>query len=970
MFVHRVKEFVDSLHSIRDQLTECDSNFLDEFQQRFENSIADISQSSTSEQTFLETALNIDELNFIKDVLLRRWTSVVDTVYDYTFNIEGVNRFWIYLAKDLAHELNVPYLTLLIPITADNTEPANLVQLNTIVDPRSIYLSNKGNWYRISRLFEKLEKFDVDLAIYGQDKSPLTLTELFRIRSKQGRNLELNYNGVSYSNFWDYLIIKVAPSLRERGTCPVYLLASLLELIETYFVTEQTHFKLFLNQLRQFSDSLTFFPIKEVNFLYGISVEINDKQVFLVDILLDCIQHAEGQGDKLLALAKWIGQYDLSLVSDIPQLDAVNRELKTTKFFDLKHCKNLLISLNIKPTSVARATLLEILLLIDTKSHIQNEVIPVIIDKIKSIYAERWKVIIDTPNDYFRNNDETNRAWIRLAQYLAGTRLISPNYYKLLIPTLEQDLEPSSGDLQTHYPLSDYILSLNGSELIYLPFSANQSSSFFYNYNSKFPRYLEVKEESRLKVVAPHIYEEFFVKRKVITADPSLSIVTIDALLNLVKGSLHRSGLSEPDISAAELESSERAYKRFTKYYSTISLDEQRKLDEQRIDYNARTLTFKAVMEEVQPITSEKQGCAAQNALYLAKLVSDYSITVDFGEILTLDPVISPMLKNMQQCSARKVFSEYDFIDDQKALKQTLTLLVSLMTTSFNYQTLTGNTINFFDYFNKVTNTGKNIFKSINAALTKDNLKYIRFNYAEIIEHIIRPAAKRPTPRRHSETQSWFENILNNSLFDNDTKICFDPEFLFTTVYNLPEKTDKLQLATDNFLEKLINIILSEESVHFKWVKANIEFVKLINEECSPEEKSIILNVLRDQEKETFVLDSFFEASRKFLVDRVALVGCNYSKQRSWQTFFSPALDTRSSSYYTVLRNLLELKLVENSQPSENNIFSIVNFLRAMDRAVCSLKTAGQASMKDYLGGFKGVFPDNAGISLMTASSN
>jgi uncharacterized ubiquitin-like protein YukD len=248
------------------------------------------------------------QIAWIRERFLARWKSIVDTAADYTRNTSGVNEHWIKLARDLATESGKLYFNFLLPIT-NTIDPGDFSKLSNTDDPRSFFISDDGNTlYRTKVVLDSLEKHTLPSTVLEREKNcqclhvclpprkgrlasvrPLSLQELLRLRCKEGA---VEIKGKHYASLWDYLKENNISKADPKQSLPRHMLAPILELVGIYFSSKEPHAiqKEAKEKLLSFSNYLQNCSIDDVNVLYAQVVDVGDKRVYLVDLLLDLLE--------------------------------------------------------------------------------------------------------------------------------------------------------------------------------------------------------------------------------------------------------------------------------------------------------------------------------------------------------------------------------------------------------------------------------------------------------------------------------------------------------------------------------------------------------------------------------------------------------------------------------------------------------------------------------------------------------
>lgn len=1060
MLVHHIQELVNNLTAANDQLNSTDCALVAKLRDWLASSFSQkILDDIDQKAPLTSQLLSQDQILWLEHLFFTRWSEIVDTPMDYTFESNPINDHWINLCKELASYTEKNYLSILIPVRHEELHQTGSVSLSLTNNPTSYYLSSDYCLQNLGNLLDKVSKLNGELSVINGNKSKLralNLTELHRIRSKKGSDLSFVMKDELYCDFWDYFQRQLIPGWKRDGMYTFYLFNPLLNLIETFF---EKNINSFQSQLNMFEFHLAACPAGDVNQLYGLNIALPDNQsAYVIDILLDCYylvetlvkkndaefqsmfsqleKHLAGNPivktsslsdlrtqfptlsndsldllldcyerkmnlqSKLVALAATICHYNPSIISHSPALTKVYLDQKAGPYFNIQHLHQLISNLNIdhpapiRPRSVSPQPSMDIPhrhkvlrrmenysnpvihttaldeiddarrplreahreLLAFTDSQLDTKPNPKVwqflINKIKELFAIYWSLIIDTPDDYFRSKNKKNHPWIQLAQYLAGAGHIDSNYYSLLIPSLTQQIEPITLECLTSYPLSDFILSNSNNELIYLPATRTlaEMNGQMSNYNSQYAHPFLPKEKARLKAVDLEIYDHFFTQRQFINHEPSISMATIEALRNLVNGSVNKEGLTEEILSPDQYAITEESYSQFIAYLATISPEEEKRLYAQRINYNGDTILFSELMDATQASSEEKRRCATQNGVYIAKLVIDYNHETRFSNAIETNNILEERLRYMRSCSARKVFYDYNNLDTTTANKRAMMLLVNLLTTSFHYQNFSGNTITLFGYTNTVPSTAKKIFEQLKAAELYSHLRHIRYDYVHMIEHILRPAVTKPHSRRYENTQRWYEQVLSGEIFSPESKSSFEPELIIKTLWDIASNNSKLQNTIEVFLDRFMQIYLLADDPNSKWIKLNIELNKFLIKECTPEQKNEILTAFRNNESVKINSEMMVQICKAFFINRLAMAGCSDLPVTPWLKLFSQNPDQRNSFNFKLIKT--DLQTIIKPLPAipddlESTMHQILKTLSCFLEA--DHKYRNKMPMRDYL---------------------
>ncbi len=946
--IAKFKIFIESFSAIKNELNINDLNLLNNIKIQLNGILA---CNEDNEDLLHLRLLKADYLAWIEKLFAERWKKVQDTVDDYTFYTGGVNAHLISFAKDLAPHLHKPHLLILIPILANN-DPNNFERLKRVPDARSIFLSNENSWYRLLSLHAS-GVFGIGGKLKNARIKPLTLKEFMRIRCKRGDDLAFKANnGIIYASFWDYIKREIAPTWKNNGACSTYILPYLLEIIETYFeVSESNDLESFRLAFKHFSNYLATCFISEINNFYGAPISVAGENYFLFEILLDCMQeNTTGLDLKLINVARWISIIDPSLVSQKEILQPVYKGMQVGSNFDLLFLKELIIDLNVQDTNVLKGLydqfLDELDLVLQEGYGYEIKFQIQIINKLKTLYALRWEKVIDTKLDYLRHfNNPANFPWIRLAQYLAGAKFIEANYFKLLIPSLRSDYDPITKELLTVYPLSKYILSSNGEELIFLPncIAHYKENGTFFNCNYREPMPLKSKELERLDYADPEILSYFHrIEEKI--DDLPISKKTWDEIYKLVNETLVVEGLSNPQIKVEDYDIATKSYDRFVVYVNELSTDEKNGLFRHRILLRSRKVTVQEILDLIQTPNYDWRVCIVGQAEFFLKLLIDYAPETKFNDSIEQRVNVA----GMRAHSAKKVYGSYNNLTEEEAIRRILIIMTSLLTHSFQCIMLTGNWISFGNHENKVTETGKEIFSLIKKYLEEGDFKFLaRFLYAQIVEHIVETALANNNWLRYQDTYEWLNKIKNGSLFENSNQIFFEPDLLITFLWSIAKTKLKINDMIEEFLDHLHEIIMSSDNNYKKWISVNVKFLKFLNNEKLLNSKDSIIQTLRMVKDIPRPAKYVYQASKEFFIHRLAQLGSlNYNYKASGLFGHFPGDYLKVYAYF---QTEISKKLALSFSNQNEEVYSLPNLISKLQSILMSTKGKDLESIENYL---------------------
>ncbi|KTD49742.1 hypothetical protein Lrub_0370 [Legionella rubrilucens] len=821
-----------------------------------------------------DSALKEQDFNALLGYYAKRWEGIVDGDADYTFNASGVNQPWVDLAQDLGRELKKSYLEVLMPVTRFDPDSFSKISSHS---PSSLFLGDDDKtWHSVEALIKQL-KLTGMLAIHDipKDISPriLSIKEMYRLQSKTGEGLSFNLGNKQYESFWDYLLNEIAPGWKKSEDYSPQLLMSLLDVLNAVENKNPKELRFALLNLQAEINNCT---LKQASNFYGLKFIYQNKSIYLFEILIACWKNDADIEDKLVPVAQWLSVKNPAFISTSPAFSTGYEAINAGPFFTISNLEELLNQLDCRPYAHLNAPLQKIRDMLKKKSTIDKEVS----EEIAALFKSRWNSIIDTSNDYLRLTSDVNKGWITLAQRLAGAGLINRNYYRILIPSLSHDTDPITAVSLMAYPLTSFILSNDGTQLILLTNCVyhHKTHGTFYNCNPQVPVPLTLKEEQRLKFTK--FYDDYL-RAEEGKSIPAIQKSTVEALTKLVNGALHPIGLIYgKEYTLKESVEAEIAYGEFNEFVRTLPEDERERLYQQKITWRQDRYTVAQIMFDIQKGKSHEdtsRECVAVYTKHLAKLVCDYNPQAELKKFSEL--------KDMQAFSARRVYRSYDGIDEEEATRRVLIIMVSLMTHKFNCALAGGYNLSLWDSSNSVTKTGSELFAAAEEAL-KNGTNNMRFVYASIMENIIIPALQDERVRtvilRSTDTHEWLQSVKNGSLFDSN-RTAFDPKILVVVLSELATQKPELRKSMENFIEEALHTLAQNQNNYQIWIRVNIKLVDLLTKLGT--QKEDVLRKLRGYKLESPHL--FYEKVFDFLLYR-----CVYQKFKNQHGgFFTPDVD-------------------------------------------------------------------------------
>lgn len=280
-----------------------------------------------------DASLSIEDIEFLLDCFKNRWFEVIDTDADYMLNPSGVNERWVDLAKEIASDTEKNFVQILIP-EFTNTIDFNNLSLLTETSHLEYFFLAQGNKIlcRKRGLFDLIQEsgsLGTRRNIHNNTISPLTVIELYRLKSCKQTKGEFSVANEIFVDFWDYLNKKVFSSMYTKGKIPNDFLPSLIGLIERYYElkTNKSDFNLFKKEASKVFDLLYQCELNNVNHFYGVTLHYKGKNQYLFDLLID-IHKAQNYDleECWIVLSKFLYQFYANVnfeSKELKQLDAL-----------------------------------------------------------------------------------------------------------------------------------------------------------------------------------------------------------------------------------------------------------------------------------------------------------------------------------------------------------------------------------------------------------------------------------------------------------------------------------------------------------------------------------------------------------------------------------------------------------------------------------------------------------------------
>lgn len=812
--------------------------------------------------------INDELFDFICHIFAERWHEVCDKPYDYTINsvIEN-NDAWINLANQLSVDGKKNALHILIPVK-NAYDSMSLKRLQSTKNLNLLFVSDDGEKIFthegiLTRLVRKLP-FEVIEEEKTLKARPISLLELFRIAFKCDGGLH-----TSSKQLWSILKDEYMHTWRKSGELPAQHLASLLEVIEFYFKEKNNEVDAgtFRKQLITWSRALLECPTRDVNHLYGKVVKFDgERRYYLCEFLVECLKPMPSNLEqKLKALVEWLHHCDASLISEREEFQPYYARAKVGKWLDRETIQKKLQALELSCDGSLRNSIHRLLARLEGTAEPMTDA--QLLDAIAVIYGERWATIIGTEHDYTRLQSGENALWINLARDLSAAKWLSKDYYCLLMPTLTHDVDRfvTREPLST-FPLSHYILSESGTELILLDncVSHYRANRTFYNCNSLPTVPLTPMELERIAYASPK-FKWGIEKAKVVYDDPPLRSETVHALTELVNGSLYVSGLTELDgYSSSEIQRADVAYRNFQQFLDKMPADERNRLLGQNILLHSKWVTVREILNDVyegalQLIAESKgerinfqdqQGCIAVAGKRITKLILEIAPEIRFRKDLEEHIDFKDMINAMREKSKRKGFRE----EHDQALIKSQTLLVSLLTYDFSKAVSTKTEISLGDFTNHIPTQVLFIFNGLKVLLESREYKNPLVIWNQVKDELVRLKKTYNSAwwglfNKSDVLLVWLQSqILNDKdvpLLSNS--VFYEPLYILDALLAL-----EISVSEGGLLTQLINDILvyslDTQKLILNNVQINLKLNQLINN-VSAQTREIILDTLKESRK-------------------------------------------------------------------------------------------------------------------------
>lgn len=767
MTIRRLINLVSALESLP-HLSPLDLGFIEEIKAYCESAEADRKTKSYAQAAADQDKKNFElDKQFIFDLYAKRWLSVKGSNKEYTCNDSPENKIWISFSHACAEIFNCTYLEILFSSpkhTVNSLDPNSLQPLSKYKNPTGFYFgSDNQTLYHVNGVLQRLDrgKFSTTRPDKILSEAPFSILELHRLREKRGGNFCFSKGDYKYDGLWSWIRSEFLPHCPNSNGIRREMVYDLFELVDSFFQnkTGLDHFK---KEVLQYCRTLQEFTHQEVNALYGLAIEVEEQTDYLVEILLDCLSDdAKTLHSKMLAVQSWLHRYDASLV--------VGHDKPLSSKEVISHC----LTLETTSSAAISEEIKSIRLAIEANGGLTDAYVK----SLRTVFEQRWNAVKGSELDYTHSQSAPNDEWILLAQKLAGSGLVSSNYYQLLMPSITHGVNPITQDRICRFSLDECVVSEDGQTLIHLPQCVKhlQSKGTFY-VPGKPPRPLTEQERNLIRVYRPAYIKYLKSYNQHVAA---LSLSTVLAVKKLVDMSLYPIGLLYlHDYSDEQLTSAEMALDGFFKsFYSRLSEDEKKRLDDHPIILNGEKKTFSMVMDEI------KSGkCIALSCQWFAQLVVDYLPWVSFREDIEKKAHIDEMRDTSKQYAVRV---------DGYLLHQLQCIYFSLLNRKFSAAI---DKISAHGMSNRVPDgIGRELFNLLTPIFSEKTHEPNLQMYSQIMYAVKEALANSSWSglfTGHKDTKVWLQSILDNTLVTNTP--WFQPAELFVALSQIHSKEVRL----------------------------------------------------------------------------------------------------------------------------------------------------------------------------------
>lgn len=259
---------------------------------------------------------------------------------------------------------------------------------------------------------------------------------------------------------------------RNNGVYPYEIISSQLDFLKYYFENYLEKRKsptisndpAFLNLLHELISEFEHCNRDDVRFFYSQNIAMGQQTV--LEFFQRLTQtNSEDIRAEMEAFAIFLSKFDPSLILDCQMLKPVYEANFVGPGFTLSRFRESILPLLMrKSSSNIKPHLESYQKQIESQQTFTKENV----SQLMSIFSLRWNEIAGTPEDYTRDQDGVNWIWILAARLLVGAKIIPDNLdvYNVLMPTIKRT--HVGLDRLSIIPLSNLILSEDGTDLISL----------------------------------------------------------------------------------------------------------------------------------------------------------------------------------------------------------------------------------------------------------------------------------------------------------------------------------------------------------------------------------------------------------------------------------------------------------------------------------------------------------------------
>jgi hypothetical protein len=850
------------------------------------DSIKALSQADSFEQSLINNLIqelkpDFSNCIFTDDVTLKiqeifeaRWIKFIDTSNDYTINQTGLNLYWIQLAQALSIITDKTYLEFLFPSVKNKSDFQSARELVDCGPLSNFFLLDDGVTLGcVDSLDDARKKKNGCVCIVEKNDNGelidrhLSLKELHRVLAK----IPLGKTHSS-SIFAHSLRQNIMRGWKGRGSIPRAILPLLIELLHCYFEEGQrngfstrfadyTGFPVLLTNL---TNQLKILNLHDVYHFYGCvldnPISPENPGILLCELLMKWVYGNFSKiKPKMESLVSFISSYDPSFIVQSQSLNEIYRRHGIGVGFSLDWLKNCLSEL-LKGASPAISIKLN-----ELSNKIKRNSVSIVeaVLELKQIYVLRWSEVKGTILDYTRKQDCGNLWWIRTAQIICGAKLLkNENYYDFLIPTLVHMKDIFTLYPLVNYPLNHCVLSDDEKYLIILDNSEKHynQTKLFYNCSVNPPVPFTPKEEARLAFAHQHFHQYISLIR-----NDQLPLKKSSVLIfkDLVESTLDERGLDPLMVTDEDqVLMAGRGFMLFHEALKKLPKDELARINDHRTYFRGTNFSVRELLFKIQ--RGEEDGCVATCVKIFAQLVINHGEHFKFTQKIENSHLIG--VSFMRTNSSKKVFSDYDHITKDEAIRRNNILMISLLTHDFNY-TLSGYKLLLWDQLNRGDAVVQSIFNQLKPYIESNTIGPVaRYTYVNLIEgSVLKLKAKQGFPSSLSaEIRNWLNLIETGELFNlkSKTVTCFEPKQLFVGLSSFQEH-ESYGLFVRPFLQDLINTLIQVRSDSMKIVRANVAFLKFI-QNFEQDEQSELFKAINM--KQNVSLSAYYDSVFSFLV--------------------------------------------------------------------------------------------------------